>query len=217
MQEGQDKIYYINGPSRESLELGPYVEMFRKRDIEILYTLEPIDDFVLSHLGTFDGKKLVSADRADLELPAAAADKEAEKTGPGAEPLAEAEAKSLCAWIKEVLGERVKEVTMSSRLVDSPAMIVNADGYLTSSMERVLRATAREDHLAMSGKKNMEINPASPLIKKLSQMRDADQPFARDITEQIYDNAMIQAGLLVDSQQMVSRNYRILERMAGKA
>ncbi|MHB8810491.1 MAG: molecular chaperone HtpG, partial [Desulfobulbaceae bacterium] len=150
MQEGQDKIYYINGPSRESLELGPYVEMFRKRDIEILYTLEPIDDFVLSHLGTFAGKKLVSADRADLELPAAAADKEAEKTGPGAKPLAEAEAKSLCAWIKEVLGERVKEVTMSSRLVDSPAMIVNADGYLTSSMERVLRATAREDHLDMS-------------------------------------------------------------------
>ncbi len=217
MQEGQDKIYYINGPSREALELGPYVEMFRKRDIEILYTLEPIDDFVLSHLGDFSGKKLVSADRADLELPAAAAEKGAEKTGPEGEPLAEAEAKALCAWIKEVLGERVKEVTMSSRLVDSPAMIVNADGYLTSSMERVLRATAREDHLAMSGKKNMEINPTSTLIKKLSQLREADQAFARDVTEQIYDNAMLQAGLFVDSQQLVSRNYRILERMAGKA
>lgn len=219
MQEGQDKIYYINGPSREALEMGPYVEMFRKRDIEILYTLEPIDDFVLSHLGEFSGKKLLSADRADLELPKAAADKEeaGQQTGPEAEPLAEAEAKTLCAWIKEVLGERVKEVNLSSRLVDSPAMIVNADGYLTSSMERVLRATAREDHLAMSGKKNMEINPASPLIKKLSQLREADQAFAQDITEQIYDNAMIQAGLLVDSQQMVSRNYRILERMAGKA
>ncbi|HBI14922.1 MAG TPA: molecular chaperone HtpG [Desulfobulbaceae bacterium] len=215
MQEGQDKIYYINGPSREALETGPYVEMFRKRDIEILYTLEPIDDFVLSHLGEFSGKKLVSADRADLELPAAA-DKEAGETAPAAEPLAEAEAKTLCAWIKEVLGERVKDVTLSSRLVDSPAMIVNADGYLTSSMERILRASSRVDHLAMSGKKNMEINPASPLIKKLSWLREADQAFARDVTEQIYDNAMIQAGLLVDSQQMVSRNYRILERMAGR-
>ncbi|MHB8791235.1 MAG: molecular chaperone HtpG [Desulfobulbaceae bacterium] len=214
MQEGQDKIYYINGPSREALELGPYVEMFRKKDIEILYTLEPIDDFVLNHLGEFSGKKLVSADRADLELPAAAAKDGADTAGQEGERLAEADAKVLCAWIKEVLGERVKEVTMSSRLVDSPAMIVNADGYLTSSMERVLRATAREDHLAMSGRKNMEINPASPLIKKLSQLRGADQDFARDITEQIYDNAMIQAGLLVDSQQMVSRNYRILERMA---
>jgi molecular chaperone HtpG len=216
MKEGQDKIYYINGPSREALELGPYVEMFRKRDIEIIYTQEPIDDFVLSHLNEFSGKKLVSADRADLELPAAAADKEADNTAQADEALAEAEGKALCAWIKEVLGERVKGVTLSSRLVDSPAMIVNADGYLTSSMERVLRATAREDHLAMSGKKNMEINPASPLIKKLSRLREADDAFARDVTEQIYDNAMIQAGLLVDSQQMVSRNYRILERMAGK-
>ena len=216
MREGQDKIYYINGPSREALEMGPYVEMFRKKEIEILYTLEPIDDFVLSHLGEFAGKKLVSADRADLELPAAADQETTDKSGAAAEPLAEAEAKPLCAWIKEVLGERVKEVVLSRRLVDSPAMIVNADGYLTSSMERVLRATSREDHLAMSGKKNMEINPASPLIKKLSRLREADQAFARDITEQIYDNALIQAGLLVDSQQMVSRNYRILERMAGK-
>ncbi|MHB1350166.1 MAG: molecular chaperone HtpG [Desulfobulbaceae bacterium] len=215
MPEGQDKIYYINGPSREALERGPYVEMFRKRNIEILYTLEPIDDFVLNHLGEFDGKKLVSADRADLELPEAA-DKEDETAGQQGERLAEADAESLCAWMKEVLGERIKEVALSRRLVDSPAMIVNADSYLTSSMERVLRATAREDHLAMSGKKNMEINPASPLIKKLARLREADQDFARDITEQIYDNAMTQAGLLVDSQQMVSRNYRILERMAGR-
>ena len=83
------------------------------------------------------------------------------------------------------------------------------------SLANNLRATAREDHLAMSGKKNMEINPASPLIKKLSRLRETDQAFARDITEQIYDNAMIQAGLPVDSQQMVGRSYRILERMPG--
>ena len=68
MAEGQKEIYYINGPSRTAAESGPYVEAFKKRDIEIIYTLEPIDDFVMNHLGEFDGKKLVSADRGDLDL-----------------------------------------------------------------------------------------------------------------------------------------------------
>jgi TNF receptor-associated protein 1 len=215
MKEGQDRIYYINGPSREALEMGPYVELFRQRDVEILFTLEPIDDFVLNHLGEFDGKKLVSADRADLQLPETAAgeDKAADRAGQR-ESLAPEASRDLCSWIKEALGDRINEVILSTRLVDSPAVIVNADGYLTSSMERVLRATAREEHLAMSGKKNLEINPTSPLIRKLAALRSSDGDFARDVTEQIYDNAMIQAGLPVDSQKMVSRNYRILERMA---
>lgn len=212
MKEGQDNIYYINGPSREALEAGPYVEMFRKREIEIIYTLEPIDDFVLNHLGEFDGKKLVSADRADLKLPETT--QPAEDSNVNEEDaLAADQASALCTWMKEVLGNRVNDVVSSSRLVDSPAMIVNADGYMTSSMERVLQATSQEENLAMSGKKNLEINPSNPLIKKLSDLRESDQDFARDITEQIIDNAMIQAGLLVDSQKMVSRNYRILEKM----
>jgi len=217
MPAGQDKIYYINGPSREALEYGPYVEMFRKRDIEIIYTLEPIDDFVLSHLGTFNDKKLVSADRADLVLPeSTAATPEEEKAGTKESPLEKAETEHLCKWMKEVLGERINEVVASTRLVESPAMIVNADGYMTSSMERVLRATSREEILSMSGKKNIEINPANALIKQLAHLRDDDREFARDITEQIFDNAMIQAGLLVDSQKMVSRNYRIMERLTDK-
>ena len=213
MKDGQDNIYYINGPSREALEAGPYVEMFRKRDIEIIYTLEPIDDFVLNHLGEYDGKKLVSADRADLKLPESTESTQQDETG-NKEVLADDQTKNLCTWMKEVLGERINEVVSSRRLVNSPAMIVNADGYMTSSMERVLQATSQEENLAMSGKKNLEINPANPLIKKLPELRDSDPEFARDIAEQIIDNAMIQAGLLVDSQKMVSRNYRILEKMA---
>ena len=98
-------------------------------------------------------------------------------------------------------------------MVDSPAMIVNADGYLTSSMERVLQASAQEEQLAMGGKKNLEINPQSSLIKKLAALRETDAELAGDVAEQIFDNARIQAGLLVDSQKMVSRNYRILEKM----
>ncbi|MCW5213043.1 molecular chaperone HtpG [Desulfobulbus sp. TB] len=219
MAEGQEEIYYINGPSRGAIENGPYVEMFKKRDIEILYTLEPIDDFVLSHLGEFDGKKLLSADRADLRLPESTEKNEqTQNDESGEEKLGEAVQTSLCKWMKEILGEKVKEVKSSTRLVDSPAMIVNADGYMTSSMERILAAqgkSGQDNPMAMSGKKEMEINPANSLIKKMADLRTKDQDFAKDVAEQIYDNAMIQAGLIVDPQEMVNRNYRILERMSA--
>ena len=215
MQEGQDKIYYINGPSRAAVEYGPYVEMFKKRGVEIFYTLEPIDDFVLNHLGDYDGKKLVSADRADLSLPeSTGADKpEAQESG---EPLAADQAKKLCTWMKEILGGRIQEVKTSSRLVDSPAMIVNVDGYMTSSMERILKASGQSEAFDMGAKKEMEINTASPLIKKLASLQESDPDFGRDVVEQLYDNAMIQAGLLVDPMEMVRRNYRILDRMASE-
>lgn len=216
MKEGQEEIYYINGPSRGAIESGPYVEMFKKRDIEILYTLEPIDDFVLNHLREYDGKKLVSADRADLRLPEkTGADETENEAAEQAESMDKDKSTELCTWIKEVLGDRVKEVLTSSRLVSSPAMIVNPDGFLTSSMERILQAGGNESGIPMGGKKNMEINPSNGLMKKLVTLRNDDAELARDMVEQIYDNAMIQAGLLVDSQKMVSRNYRILERMAG--
>ena len=215
MKEGQTEIYYINGPSRIAIENGPYVEMFKKREVEILYTLEPIDDFVLSHLGQYDDKKLVSADQADLRLPEATDKADKEKEELSKDTLPEEIQQSLCKWMKEVLAERVQEVKPSNRLVDSPAMIVNVNGVMTSSMERIMMAQgAPQEQLAMGVKKDMEINPASPLIRKLADLRVKDQDFARDVVEQIFDNAMIQAGLLVDPQQMVNRNYRILEKMA---
>lgn len=215
MKDSQESIYYINGPSRSAIEFGPYVEMFKQRGIEILYTLEPIDDFVLSHLGEYEGKKLVSADRADLRLPEGESDAGKEGEAARAEKLEEGKVAELCRFLKEVLGERIKEVKSSDRLVDSPAMIVNVDGYMTSSMERIMQAQGGEVNLAMAGKKDLEINPASALMKKILGLKEADPDFARDIAEQVFDNAMIQAGLLVDTQQMVNRSYRILEHVAG--
>ena len=214
MQEGQKDIYYINGPSRAAIEAGPYVEAFKKQDIEVIYTLEPIDDFVLSHLGEFDGKKLVSADRADLELPKteetpAGGDQEAEP------PLAAAEVESLTKWMKETLDGKVKEVIASKRLVDSPAIIVNPNGYMTSTMERVLHAASKE--VIELSNKNLEINTHHPLIKQLAALRNTDEDFAKNVAEQIFDNALIQAGLIVDAPTMVERSYRILTRaLQGK-
>ncbi len=213
MAEGQDEIYYINGASRTAAESGPYVEAFKKRDIEIIYTLEPIDDFVMSHLGEFDGKKLVSADRGDLDLSEIKTSAEEEKKD--AEEQLETEVvDSLTKWIKDSLGERVKDVVASSRLVDSPAIVVNPDGYMTSTMERVMQAAQMEkgETVADVSNKNLEINTAHPLIKQLSMLRGTDEDFAKNVVQQIFDNALIQAGLMVDPRQMVERSYKILER-----
>jgi len=213
MPEGQDAIYYINGPSRQAIETGPYFEVFKRREVEIIYTMEPIDDFVFSHLHEYEGKKLVSADRADLKLPEKTGDDKGEKEAAPAVKLDEPIAQTLTKWMKDVLADKVKEVTISARLVDSPAMIVNPDGFFTSSMERVMRATNQEHKI---GSKNLEINTAHPLIKGLAELRVADEPFARTVVSQIFDNAMIQAGLMIEPRDMVERSYRILERAVAK-
>lgn len=217
MKEGQEAIYYINGPSRAAIEAGPYVEMFTRKNIEILYTLEPIDDFVLSHLAEFDGKKLLSADRADLDLGKEDTPEEKEEAAKQEEERLEQGAKAvLISWLKQTLGDKVADVVESRRLAHAPAMIVNPDGYMTSSMERVMAASRREKGQApTSSKKNLEINTASPLIKQLAELQKSDESFAAEVAAQIYDNAMIQAGLMVDPLAMVERNYKILNRAAG--
>ncbi len=215
MGPDQKEIYYINGPSRAAVEAGPYVEMFTKKDIEIIYTMEPIDDFVLSHLGEFDGKKLVSADRADLSLTKDEEETKAEEKAGESERLDKDALAKLTEWMKKILETTVSDVVVSKRLVDAPAMIVNPDGFMTSSMERVLAASRKDHGIPGMGesKKKMEINPGNPLIKKLAALHDRDEDFAAEVARQIHDNAMIQAGLVVDPLAMVERNYRILGRV----
>ena len=113
MKEEQKEIYFLYAPSRESIESGPYLEAFTSRNLEVLFTYEPIDEFVMNHLNEFDGKKLVSADSSDVELADEAPSKE--------EKLSKEEQEALTGWLKETLGEKVTEVATSKRLVDSPA------------------------------------------------------------------------------------------------
>jgi HSP90 family molecular chaperone len=210
MSPDQQEIYYINGPSRNAIEAGPYTEMFRKKDVEILYTMEPIDDFVLSHLGEFDGKKLVSADRADLSLDDDTTPAETDKKSAGLEAE---DTEELVTWLKDVLKEKVSDVSKSKRLVEAPAMIVNPDSYMTSSMERIMAAGRMEKgDMGEVSKKNLEINTSNELICRLAELAKSDAEFASEIAMQIYDNAMIQAGLTVDPLEMVERNYRILNK-----
>jgi molecular chaperone HtpG len=215
MNPDQKEIYYINGPNRAAIEAGPYVEMFTKKDIEIVYTMEPIDDFVLSHLGEFDGKKLVSADSADLPI---TKDEEETKEESGAEESAKLDKdalEELTKWMQKVLEKSISEVVVSKRLVDAPAMIVNPDGHMSSTMERILSAGRKEHGIPEmeSSKKKLEINPKNPLIIQLAELHKRDDVFAGEVAKQIRDNAMIQAGFIVDPLEMVERNYKILSRV----
>ncbi|MDD4335352.1 MAG: molecular chaperone HtpG [Desulfotomaculaceae bacterium] len=203
MKDEQKEIYFINGPTREAIEAGPYVEAFRAGGYEIIYNYEQIDDFVFSNLGQYEGKKLVSADRAGLELPGLT-DK------PGEDPLDNEKTGALTAWLKEILGGKVSEVNASSRLVESPAIILNLNPMMTSSMQRVMQAANRD--FGDMGGKALEINARHKLIKRLDTLREEDPEFARIVAEQVFDNALISAGLVINPRAMVERINRILEK-----
>lgn len=206
MKDGQKAVYYINGPSRETIESGPYLEAFRERDIEVLYLLDPVDDFVMTTLQEFQGKKLVSADQADLELPPAD-----EPGAGGQESLLPEETRSLAAWMKEILGEMVSDVRESGRLVNSPAMVVNPDQMFTTSMQRIMQAADRE--FGGIGPKVLEINPKNSIIIKLARLRKsgADEDLLRSCVEQIADNAFLSAGLPGNRGNTIERIYRIMD------
>lgn len=206
MREDQKEIYYINGRSREAIESGPYVGAFRNRGIEVLYLFEPVDDFVMASLGEYDGKKLVSADSADIELSESDTDNDMKKE------LSDDDVKNLAEWMKDTIGERVQDVRESHRLMDRPAIVVNPDSGLTTTMQKVMKAAGRD--FGMNSEKILEINPNHPLIVTLKKLRDgdADKGFLQTCVLQIFDSALAEAGLLDDPREMVDRIYGIMSR-----
>jgi len=207
IKENQDAIYYHNGSSREEIENGPYMETFKKRDIEVIYLFEPFDDFVLTAIGEYEGKKLLSADSANLELPP-------DKTMETKEESAKfsKEAKNLTIWMKETLGDKVSEVRETKRIMDRPAIIVNPDERFTTSMRRVMQTSGR--NFAIPEMKILEINPQHPLIITLTRLREgkSEKGFLQSCVEQIYDNALAESGFIEDPRSMVKRIYSIMER-----
>jgi TNF receptor-associated protein 1 len=199
MKEEQKEIYFLYAPSRESIESGPYLEAFTSRNLEVLFTYEPIDEFVMNHLNEFDGKKLVSADSSDVELGDEAPSKE--------EKLNKEEQEALTSWLKETLGEKVT----SKRLVGSPAAALNSDKMMTPSMRRIMKAM-NQDTGAPSAVR-LEINPAHDLMAKLNGLRESNPDLAKLVAEQIYDNSMIAAGFVEDPRSMVSRIYDLLGKI----
>lgn len=210
MKEGQEEIYYLVGPSRESIESGPYIEAFKARSIEVLYLYEPIDDFVMSNLMQFKEKKLISGDQNDIKLDKVDAE-------PEGEALPEDALKSLCDWMREALGQdKVVDVAAGDRLIDSPAIALNADQFMTANMRRIMKAMSQqkgEEPTEQPNPVNLQINPRHTLIKNLAALKDKDEETAKMVTGQLYDNALISAGLLDDPRAMIQRLHQLMEKI----
>lgn len=206
LKEGSKEIYYILAPNRAAIETGPYLEAFKARAIEVLYLYDPIDEYVMRHLGEFDGKKLIAADSADAKLEDVSADAE------GA-PLDTAEAEQLCTWLKNLLGDRVQAVRLSTRLVGSPAMAVNEDKFSSAAMRRLMKAMKQD--VPETPAAAIELNSRHPLIHKLNALRSKDEALAGLVGEQLCDNALISAGFLEDPRSIITRMNKLLEKVAG--
>jgi molecular chaperone HtpG len=155
----------------------------------------------MNNVREFDGKKLTAADHADVKL----------SDQPKAEgALGEAETKALVEWMKESLGGRVTDVRASERLVDSPALALNADKLSSPHMRRMMKAMSKGGEQAPL-QVSLEVNPRHAVMKRLSELRSSAPDKARLVAEQVLDNALISAGLLEDAPAMVKRLYRILE------
>ncbi|WP_221029392.1 molecular chaperone HtpG [Actomonas aquatica] len=207
MGEEQKEIYFLIGPSRAAIERGPYLEGFKSRNLEVLFCYEAVDDYVMRNLGEFDGKKLVAADSADVKLD------EKEQEG---EALSKDEMDALAKWLKETLGERVNEVKSSDRLVESPAAVLNADSFMTPQMRAMMKALQKDGDTAGGPpplKVNLELNPRHVVIKKLAASKDTESEKAGLVAEQLFDNAMLAAGLLEDPSTMIQRLYKLLEQV----
>jgi len=203
MQSEQKEIYYLIAPNREAIESGPYLEAFKARNLEVLFCYEAVDEYVMNNVREFDGKKLTAADHSDVKL------SDLPKPPEGA--LSEAETKTLLEWLKTTLGDRVAEVKASERLVESPALALNADKFMSPHMRRMMKAMNKDNAESTPLRVNLEINPRHAVIKRLaSAQKDAPEK-ATLVAEQVLDNALIAAGLLDDTSKMVARIYKLLE------
>jgi molecular chaperone HtpG len=204
MPGDQKEIYFLLAPNREAAETSPYYEVFAARKYEVLFFTDSWDEFVMDHLQNFDGKPVIAAERANLAIEGAEK-QEGELTDEQAENLAK--------WIKEKLNESVNAVRASKRLVDSPAVVVEQEGGLTTSMRRILKAMKKEGAPEPEVKFDLEINPRHPVITRLDQMRASNPQLAEKVAEQIFDNARVAAGVLEDPRAMLKRLNELLENV----
>lgn len=209
----QNSIYYLGGPDLASIRKSPNLEIFRRRGVEVLFLSDPVDEFVMSSLGAYEGKNVVSIDTADIELPAVSAEEESEQKAE--EPVSSANLAGVVSLFREALGDRVKEVRESKRLTDSPACLVNVESGLSTQMQRLLKM-ANKDFPESS--RILELNPAAPLIRRLSTLsanHDHDQ-FIKTCALQLWANALLLEGTVSEPEAMVARNQGFMEDAAEK-
>ena len=206
MKEGQDKIYYVAAENFATAKNSPYLEVFRKKGIEVLLLTDRIDDWLMSHLMEFDGKQLQDVAKGELNL----GELDSEEDKKQIEELSEAN-KDLVERAKEVLKEQVEEVRVTNRLTDSPACLVVGEHDMGAQMRRIMEAAGQQ---MPNTKPILELNPEHPLIKKLDAEPD-EQRFA-DLSLLLFDQASLAAGdALEDPATFVGRLNKLLLELSA--
>ena len=201
MKDGQEAIYYITADSFAAAQHSPHLEIFRKKGIEVLLLSDRVDEWMLGGLTEFDGKKLQSIAKGDLDL--GKLEDEAEKE---AKKQVEDAAKDLIEKVKATLGEQVKEVRVTHRLTDSPACLVAGQNDLSGNLERMLKAAGQK---TPESKPTLEINPTHGLVERLKAEKD-DAKF-NDLTHLLFDQALLaEGGQLNDPASFVKRMNGLL-------
>jgi len=210
MKEGQKDIFFITGESKSSVANSPFIESLKKRGYEVIYMIDPIDEYVIQQLKEYDGKKLKNCTKEGLDID----HNEDEK-----KKLEEQKAsyEGLCKLIKEVLGDKVEKVIVSARIADSPCVLVTGEHGWSANMERIMKAQALRDATMstyMTSKKTMEINPNHSIISELRKKSDQDKSdkTVKDLVWLLYETALLTSGFsLEEPSQFSNRIHRMIK------
>ena len=214
--EGQKIIWYVAAPNREAARLNLHMERFRRKGIEVLWLYEPVDEFVMDSLAKYKEWEFKSVETAADDALNEFADKEQPKNEAAA-PLSEDDSASFDALMermKAILGEKVTDVRVSHRLADSPAVLVSADGGMSSSMEKLLKVMQKDDSIPV---KVLEVNRDHPLLRSMLRIykADADDRILADMTSHLFDASQLLDGYLKDPQALAARTGKLLEEAAA--
>ena len=210
MKEGQKGIFYITGESKASVAASPFLEGLRTRGYEVLYLVDPIDEYMVQQMKEYDGKKLLSCTKEGLDLD----DTEEEKKAKEEE---KARFEPLCKLMKDVLGDKVEKCVVSHRIDESPCVLVTSEHGWTANMERIMKAQALRDNSMTSymvSKKTMEINPKNQIVVELRNKAEVDtsDKTVKDLIWLMYETSLLTSGFsLEDSSQFAGRIHRMIK------
>jgi len=210
MKEEQKSVFYITGESKASVAASPFMEGLKKRGLEVLYLVDPIDEYMVQQLKEYDGKKLVSITKEGLELE----ESEDEKKKKEEE---KARFEPLCKLMKDVLGDKVEKVVVGTRIDESPCILVTSEYGWTANMERIMKAQALRDSSMTSymvSKKTMEINPTNNIIVEIRNKAEVDQSdkTVKDLVWLLYETSLLTSGFSLDDASTFStRIHRMIK------